>query len=291
MKQQLFYNNYIETLSNKFDRRLEDIFGKYGFEYGIEFELAICEILRSFLPLKYGICRGFVVSETGEMAGDDIIIYDQERFPTLRINDKENFSRKEQIPIEAVYAYLEIKHTIILGKSDSKSSINNAISQVKKIKELCNKRKKVGIFQVDPHLPEFKNNISVDQLPEYRNPIFTAIISRYVAFEDSKNRLDDINKINELLFTKDIDKSEFNPELIIFGKSNYLATGYYFDEEKKNGTETLFLLPNKQNFYGVHIAENLTYGLFLSYLIHAIDYIRLGRMPWANMINQIIQKQ
>lgn len=288
--EQLLYNNYIKTLSEKFNRRLDDIFGKYGFEYGIEFELAVCEILRSFLPLKYGICRGFVVTESGEMAGDDIIIYDQERFPTLRINDKDNFSRKEQIPIEAVYAYLEIKHTIILGNSKSTSSINHAISQVNKIKELCDQRTKVGIFQVDPHLPEFKNNLRCEHLPEHRNPIFTAIISRYVAFENSTNRLTDVNEISNLLFTKDIDNSIYNPELIIIGNSNYLATGHYCDKYEKDGIETIFSLPDKKSFYGVHIAENLTYGLFLAYLIHAIDYIRLGRMPWANMINQIIVK-
>ncbi|WP_395065488.1 DUF6602 domain-containing protein [Flavobacterium sp.] len=288
--EQLLYNNYIRTLSEKFNRRLDDISGTYGFEYGIEFELAICEILRSFLPLKYGICRGFVVSESGEMAGDDIIIYDQERFPTLRINDKENFSRKEQIPIEAVYAYIEAKHTIILGNLTSKSSVNNAVSQVKKIKELCEQRSKIGIFQIDPHLPEFKNDIKCDHLPKHRNPIFTAIISRYVAFENPTNRITDKNEINKLLFSKDIDKSIFNPELIIMGKSNYLATGHYYDESKSDGVETIFSLPDKENFYGVHIAENLTYGLFLAYLIHAIDYIRLGRMPWANMINQIIKK-
>jgi hypothetical protein len=288
--EQLLYNDYLRTLSDKFHRRLEDISGVYGFEYGIEFELAICEILRSFLPIKYGICRGFVVTESGEIAGDDIIIFDQERFPTLRLNDKDDFSRKEQIPIEAVYAYLEIKHTIILGETESKSGIKHAVSQVRKIKELCNQRKKVGIFQVDPHLPEIPHNYQCEHLPNYRNPIYTAIISRYVAFEDSKNRITDINEINRLLLNKDIEKSKYNPELIVVGQSNYLATGFYFNDEKNDGVETVFSLPNKPNFYGVHVADNLTYGLFLSYLIHAIDFIRLGRMPWAKMINQIIVK-
>ncbi|RZL61700.1 MAG: hypothetical protein EOO93_12500 [Pedobacter sp.] len=289
MAQQL-YNNYIKTLSDKVDRRLEDIFGTFGFDYGIEFELAICDILRSFLPSKYGVCRGFVVSESGDSAGDDIIIYDHERFPTLRINDKENYSRKEQIPIEAVYAYIEAKHTIILGDSSSNSSINKAVSQVKKIKELCDRRAKVGIFQIDPHLPELQNNLKCDHLPKYRNPVFTAVISRYVAFEKSTNRLSDVSEINNLLFLKDIDMSIYNPELIIMGKSNYLATGHYFDESRTDGIETQFTLPGKIPFYGVHVAENLTYGLFLAYLIHSLDYIRLGRMPWANMINEIIKK-
>ncbi|WP_326984236.1 hypothetical protein VUJ46_06770 [Chryseobacterium sp. MYb264] len=152
------------------------------------------------------------------------------------------------------------------------------------------KRENVGIFQLDPHLPEFENDIQCDVLPKYRNPIFTSIISRYVAYEKTSNRLTNAAEINTLLFSKDLDKSIYNPELIIFGKSNYLATGYYFDKDKNDGIETLFSLPDRENFYGVHMAEDLTYGLFLAYLIHAIDYIRLGRMPWAKMINQIIKK-
>ena len=56
-------------------------------------------MLRIFLPSKYGVCRGFVVNRHGDKAGDDIIIYDQEKFPTLRLLPKDDFSLKEEIPI------------------------------------------------------------------------------------------------------------------------------------------------------------------------------------------------
>lgn len=122
------YNNYVIDLNNKFQRRLDDIAADHNFDYGNEFEIAVCEVLREFLPLKYGICRGHVVSFDGNKTGDDIIIYDQERFPTLRLNRRDNFSRKENIPIEAVYAYFEAKHTITeetLEKSLEGSSKNS----------------------------------------------------------------------------------------------------------------------------------------------------------------------
>ena len=71
------YDNYLIKLSRKINRRLEDIDADHNFEFGNEFEIALCSILRNFLPNKYGIGRGFVVAEDGTKAGDDIIIYDQ----------------------------------------------------------------------------------------------------------------------------------------------------------------------------------------------------------------------
>ena len=69
--------------------------------------MSVCKFLRRFLPLKYGICRGFVVDRHGNT---DIITYDQELYPTLRFLDSDNqFAQKEQIPVEVVYAYIEAK--------------------------------------------------------------------------------------------------------------------------------------------------------------------------------------
>ena len=79
------YNNIIEKISNEFGRELSSIVATYNFEYGEEFEIAICKILRKILPNKYGICRGFVVDKEGKAEGDDIIIYDQELYPTFKI--------------------------------------------------------------------------------------------------------------------------------------------------------------------------------------------------------------
>src|SRR6266496_3746 len=105
------YGNYIQTISSKFNELISEISAEHNFEYGPEFEIALCKVLRILLPLKYGVCRGYATSFDGKVAGDDIIIFDQERFPTLRLLEDNTFAQKQHIPIEAIYVYIEAKHT------------------------------------------------------------------------------------------------------------------------------------------------------------------------------------
>jgi len=65
------HDNYVHELHLKFSRKLDEISAEYNFDLGDEFEVAICSILRAFLPEKYGVCRGFVVDRNGEKAGFD----------------------------------------------------------------------------------------------------------------------------------------------------------------------------------------------------------------------------
>ena len=104
------YNGIVENIAQEFERELGSIMAGFNFDYGGGFFICVCKFLRRFLPLKYGICRGFVVDRHGNTAGDDIITYDQELYPTLRFLDSDNqFAQKEQIPVEVVYAYIEAK--------------------------------------------------------------------------------------------------------------------------------------------------------------------------------------
>ncbi len=276
------YNNYILHLSKKFIRALDDISGVYGFDYGGEFEIAVCQILREFLPNKYGICRGYVVSSDGEIAGDDIIIFDQEKFPTLKLKGFGQYARKEQIPIEAVYAYIEAKHSINLEQKDN-NSIFRAIKQVEAVKHLCSKREKIDISQLDPYLPGMMDVKDIDIYPSYRNPILGIVISRYVEINGKKEYNVDI--IYEKLQKVNICENDYLPDLMICGDSHYITTGY---SDEKNSTETLFRISNKNNFYVIHKEEEMSYGLFLAHLFAGIDYIRLGKMPWLSMINEIL---
>ncbi|SDW00058.1 hypothetical protein SAMN05444064_1013 [Pseudomonas syringae] len=101
------YGGYIERLARKVEARLQDIETIYNFDLGDEFEVAICALLEDILPAKYGVCRGFVVAENGDKAGNDLIIYDKMSSPTLRSSISRQFPVKEQIPGDAVYAYIE----------------------------------------------------------------------------------------------------------------------------------------------------------------------------------------
>lgn len=110
------YNNWLGKLAERFQAKFDDIQTIYNFEYGDEFEVALCEVLKSIIPRRASVCRGFVVAKDGTLAGDDIIIFDSTRFPALRAIG-EDLSRKEQVPAEAVLAYIEAKHTLYVHGS------------------------------------------------------------------------------------------------------------------------------------------------------------------------------
>jgi len=113
------YDTFLRNLSQRIESRLGQIEVEYNFDNGTEFEVALCGLLRQLLPAKYGVCRGFAVAADGSKAGDDILIYDRERFSTLRLLEHGQFGIKEQIPIEAIYAYIEVKHTLYIEASTS----------------------------------------------------------------------------------------------------------------------------------------------------------------------------
>jgi hypothetical protein len=61
-----------------------------------------------------------------EKAGDDIITYECHLFPTARFLLDCDFSLKEQVPVEAVAAYIEAKHALEI-EGDTNSSLDHAL--------------------------------------------------------------------------------------------------------------------------------------------------------------------
>lgn len=278
------YDDYILKLSEKIQRYFAAIQGQYNFDKGPEFEVALCRVLRRFLPIKYGICRGFVVDLNGDKEGDDIIIFDQERFPTLRLLAKEDYSIKEQIPIEAIYAYVEAKHRLT-PKSFAKS-----IRQIVAVKRLCLTRPKMGLYQADPYIgPDSRMTYISPSLPDFRNPVFTMVFSLFSDEMDSGDR-NDGSRINSFLSAQlnalalSSDDQLLLPELVVAGKSNFLSTAYVDDNGNK---PTLFHLGYKTTVaYQVVERRELAFGIAFTHLMAAIDWIRLGKMPWENMLNE-----
>jgi hypothetical protein len=74
------YRGYLSTVARRFEAALISIEAIYSFGFGDEFELVLCEVIRSILPNRFGVCRGFVVTHDDKTAGDDVIIYDQSIF-------------------------------------------------------------------------------------------------------------------------------------------------------------------------------------------------------------------
>lgn len=253
----MLYNDYLKKLSERFERKLLDMESVYNFDKGPEFEFAICDILRAFLPLQYGVCRGFVVSSTGETAGDDIIIYDQSKFPTLRLTEKSSFARKEMIPVEAVYAYIEAKHTL------NKETLQVAFKQIGKIKEVCDLRDKWVIADNWDEL-----------LPMHKNPVFTMIFARHTTGTE----------IGPEINLLDSQGQKYLPETIIAG-ANLISQIFHYDADSIQ-QPILFQLENKRCQHFTLQTPNMAYGIGLTSLIAAIDWIRLGPIHWVDTINE-----
>lgn len=272
----MLYNDYAKLLQDRFSAELTSIQSDYNFDLGDEFEIVICKILRSFLPNKYGVCRGSAVSANGEKAGDDIIIYDQELFPTLWLRDANDFSRKENIPREAVYAYIEAKHGY------TEAALQKAIEQVRIFKALCSTRERRGQYQFDPYVDDHRS-VSVRGLPSFRNPVLGMILVNKAKRDTEETK----NNIQKALNTFSADINY--PDVIIVGKSNGAFVGY---EEQGKSVPTIFALPStSERHFGYQnmIKEDLMFGVFMTHLMAALDYIRLGKMPWVEILNDAKQ--
>ncbi|TLV00353.1 DUF6602 domain-containing protein [Dyadobacter luticola] len=288
MEKKHLYGDYVRNLHQSVVRRLEIIESEYNFEKGAEFEIAICEILRSFLPQKYGICRGFVIDRDGKTAGDDIIIFDQDRFPTIRSISKGSYELKEKIPIEAVYAYIEAKNTLKITQNPKTCVLTKGITQCINFKKICNRRHPVVHHELDPYVKQ-GGVISTfpDYLPKRRNPAFAVLIGRNVQIGNKKEL--STQEIHEALKNFEMDDNENNPDLIIAGSHNFCTPHFYSGADQ---VRSLFYLDHHhERGYWAGQQNDLTYGIFLSQLAFVVDWIRLGRMPWIDIITEATFKE
>lgn len=276
----LLYNDYVKRLSDKIATQFNAIEAGYNFDFGPELEVALCHVLSECLPQKYGVCRGYVVDAEGNLRGDDILIFAQDRFFTLRQGIGLDFTVKEQIPIEAAISYVEAKHTIIL-EGDSGSSLYTACKQVEKVKSLCAKRDPVKLGSWDPY---------VDSPIEYptpegfsiRNPMYGVIFARNVRLrENSKNDLspNDIDAIIQERIPKIITDRSHAPDLIVAGNSNVVTPAI-----SKKGSSFYVPFMSQVTNYGTRVVPGLAYGIGFTCLQFALDWIRLGKLPWDRIL-------
>ncbi len=177
------YNGLIEKISQEATKYFDAILATHNFENGNEFEVALCKILRLILPKKYSICRGYIVAPDGSCAGDDIIIYDAYAFPKVRLIEDE-LAIKQYIPFEAVYAYIEAKHTLYLEDDDVIGKAFNQINKVKSLSRVPRSFEELDGYKLKAGLNTNVTISSRKNWPDYWNPLFTCIISRY--FKKSK---------------------------------------------------------------------------------------------------------
>lgn len=283
------YGKWVKTLSERLEANLSTVDVEHSFEYGSEFEVVICNTLRSVLPDKYGVCRGYVIDAKGSKAGDDIIIFDRHRFPTVALRDRDDLSRKESVPIEAVYCYVEAKHTINL-EGDDPQSLSKACQQIANVKRLCSTREAVPYNQIQPHLNigilddifQLQVNPPPD-FPTILNPVFSVLFARYV--RQKKGRKELLSSPDEILSVMGNIKieSDQHPDLLVLG-NNIVITPIIVNE--KNYTAKLrspFFLEGRSLYYPAKV-DGTGFGIGLLSMMYALDWIRLGVMPWNEIL-------
>jgi hypothetical protein len=277
------YGGFIQTISEKFEKLFSEISVEYNFDYGDEFEIALCKVLRTILPVKYGVCRGFATRFDGEKAGDDIIIFDQERFPTLRLLEDNTYAQKQHIPIEAIYAYIEAKHTLNIEGVDAQS-LQHACEQVSQVKEVCNTRSARLLNQISPYLTlgrgvKFSSPM---QFPKILNPMLGIVFARNAKrSKGEKSLLNDSQEIESLLIEQEITSKE-SPDIIVLGKNHVLLP---IQHKLYPGAKVLspFYIPG-QSEYEVTIVDGIAFGIALISILDALDWVQLGIIPWAEVL-------
>lgn len=258
------YGGYIERLSRKVEARLADIEAIFNFDLGAEFEIAICALLEDILPAKFGVCRGFVVTEDGRKAGDDLIIYDKMSCPMLRANISRQYSIKEQIPVEAVYAYIECKHSI-----NDPAVVEKAIAQTRSVKELVLSRQSRNNPHYEKDGPVY-NGKARDwprNYPPIKNQPFCAIFARMF---DPEVVISNRHEVH-------------NPDLVILGANHIATQSAVLGADGIKGA--LFYDDKYWSGLRVESASGNAFGLGIVTLLQALSWIELVPIDWTETLN------
>lgn len=281
------YDGFITDISQWFGTAIADIKAVNNFDLGDEFEIAMCKVLERVLPQRFSLCRGHVFSAYGDQAGDDIIIYDRMRFPTLRSLNATDYSRMERVPIEAVYAYIEAKHTLTIRGHDGQS-LQKALHQVSDVKRLCGIRPSVPLTQVAPHTVIPAATVESHSLwPDHRNPVYAEILARNVRITTDAQICTDPSRITQELLSVPLE-TVIAPDLIVAGQDNLLLPAIQNTKTGSGDISSPFHIPTRSHFSPVRVMGN-GFGVGLACLLWALDWIQLGEMPWPAILKDCLR--
>jgi hypothetical protein len=242
------------------------------------------------LPNKYGICRGHIVTIDDLSAGDDIIIFDQVKYPTLRLLNDNSFQKKQYVPIEAVYAYVEAKHTIILEGSGP-NSLEKAWKQSIAPKNLKRQEVKLGFsnkLEFNEKASTIKFNFQrLVGWPQFYNPMYTAIISQGLRIKQNQE-IKKISNNNDLLeiFEKVKEYTTIygnSPDLLIIDNDCGFTPTISLPNQKLPVYESPFHI-NGMSMLAPYRKEGIGFGIGIANLLFALENITLGSIEWKDVI-------
>lgn len=275
----MLYDGWMMELASRAETRFAQISAEHNFDLGPEFEIAVALFLREWMPNSVGVCRGFIVEASGSKAGDDVIIYDRSRFPTLRgLGD--DLSRKENVPFEAVLAYIEAKHTLHVNSSGGQS-LERALAQIRTVRAL--KRDAVPFSQVTPNVRAegkgFAHYVDGAGFPSVQNPLYAAIWARLVSPE-----ADAANCIGSLIVDIGCSANEL-PDVIAAGSAFAVAATSVSDGFAVRPS----IVANGTTLITANL-KSLAFGVAAAHMLWAIQRIQLGKLRWGDMIHEVMRE-
>lgn len=269
------YGGWLKQLSGAFQRRFDEIEAVHNFDYGPEFEIAIAETLQRLVPSRIGICRGFVVSKDGHCQGDDIILFDQHKFPALRFLS-DNLRTKQKVPAEAVLAYIEAKHSLFLDESDSGQSLQHAVTQADRVKRQV--RPAIPLTNLEDagvNLGEGFTVVPKPGLPSIWNPYYTMIIARNVYYSAR-----DRSTPNVIELAKALEKFDPGvlPDCMVAG-GLVAVPGLSTTPSEPHELRPFYIAGN--DLLLKHSDNSM--GVAIAHLLWACGHIRLGNIDWPQM--------
>lgn len=271
------YNDWIGQLAERFQSKFDGIRTVHNFDYGDEFEIALCEVLRSILPRRASVCRGFIVAQDGTLAGDDIIIFDSARFPALRAIG-EDLSRKEQVPAEAVLAYIEAKHTLYVH-GNSGQSLEKATAQTAAVKSLT--RTPLEHRHIISGLDLGAQVNAPKTYPNIKNPWYTAIWSRK----------SDWSGLERAILPQSLNGTDFHlrPDFIATDQGCLMPMLLKYESGATMPRMEIrpFLCEGTAHVWSD--LKDISVGIAAVHLLSAMEWIVLSEVPWNRMMSSCVR--
>jgi hypothetical protein len=280
----MLYDDYLRSLNDRAVEAFSKIDIGTNLDYGPEAEGAVHTWLRQTLPAKYGVCKGYIVNETGDRAGDDLILFDPVNFPSLRADGPPRFDRKEKIPVQAAYGYLEIKNVLSLEAGDEASSgqsLAKAVQQVAKAKRL-----------IDGRAAPRRSGWPRVGYPDRDDWAFGAIICNGVRSKKGQPLVEDPNaiaaQISEALERIELPVKDM-PNLIIAGaKCVFHPIAVLPDSTGGKAVHPVPFTTNECRFASVVFEGQdvqIGFGFGLAFMLHALGGIALPAFRWDVLLH------
>lgn len=203
-------------------------------------ENILIDLLKGFLPKKYGVSSGFVIDPDGECSKQtDIILYDNQFNPDLM-----EYKGGSIVPVDWTYAVIEVKTTL---KGELENAINN-IAKTKSLKwEKC----------LEPVLYKNKKN------PGWGGRMTSSPIGVIFAYQSGWKNPTTIKKNIEKCLEK-VDK-RLHPNIICCIMDGYISYYQKYPIESKksqNIQHWIYLLPGTETgtYIKIEVKPRLDYG-------------------------------